>query len=105
MWKLHKSSAHSDNQITSSKKRKYSSSSDDELKDDERSKSKSKNYWLQKLDSFESKQPERWDHNGFKELYPEKFVKKKSSKHKKKSKSEKLKHKKKSKHKKSKDKT
>lgn len=61
MWKLHKSSAHSDNQITSSKKRKYSSSSDDELKDDERSKSKSKNYWLQKLDSFESKQPERFD--------------------------------------------
>ncbi|XP_034557737.1 uncharacterized protein NKAPD1 isoform X2 [Notolabrus celidotus] len=30
-------------------------------------------YWTRKLYEFESKDPERWGHSGFKELYPEEF--------------------------------
>ncbi|KAM6987715.1 LOW QUALITY PROTEIN: uncharacterized protein NKAPD1 [Tautogolabrus adspersus] len=30
-------------------------------------------YWTRKLYEFEAKDPERWGHSGFKELYPEEF--------------------------------
>uniref|UniRef100_A0A3Q4I188 NKAP domain containing 1 n=1 Tax=Neolamprologus brichardi TaxID=32507 RepID=A0A3Q4I188_NEOBR len=50
-------------------------------------------YWTRKLYEFESNDPDRWGHSGFKELYPEEFesdgAKKKMSHHKmKKSKSD-----------------
>ncbi|XP_060902649.1 NKAP domain containing 1 [Labrus mixtus] len=47
-------------------------------------------YWTRKLYEFEAKDPERWGHSGFKELYPEEFdrdcerngAKKKNGRHK-----------------------
>ncbi|XP_053279439.1 NKAP domain containing 1 [Pleuronectes platessa] len=37
-------------------------------------------YWTRKLYEFEAKDPDRWGHSGFKELYPEEFKRDKSTK-------------------------
>ncbi|KAM6960725.1 uncharacterized protein NKAPD1 [Aplochiton taeniatus] len=75
----------------------------DRVEDDSRDRSRSHNhtsaedekesrYWKRKLYEFEAKDPDRWGHSGFKELYPEEFnsdgekgKKKYISKHRKKS--------------------
>ncbi|XP_060929310.1 NKAP domain containing 1 [Limanda limanda] len=37
-------------------------------------------YWTRKLYEFEAKDPDRWGHSGFKELYPEEFKRDRSTK-------------------------
>ncbi|OTF80819.1 hypothetical protein BLA29_009796 [Euroglyphus maynei] len=46
---------------------------DDQQQSGSKSKTKPNNKWMKKLMNVESKQPERWGHDGYKELYPEEF--------------------------------
>lgn len=61
---------------------KYSKSCNSDLhKKDVESLKRMRNYWLNQLLEAEEKDPDRWGHSGFKELYPEEFELTLSPKH------------------------